>query len=95
MAALIFFTILSAIGATFIVTRSTLFQDFRELFMEHEFFLTLFSCPQCLGFWVGTIFAFLTMPLVTLVPYGFILYAFGTGCSTSGLCFIINEILEK
>lgn len=51
--------ILAAWGVTAIITLSSLFRPVRRFFAARSQFLgELFSCPQCLGFWVGLTLAF-------------------------------------
>lgn len=52
---------LFSLGITLILTQSSLFHNFREFFKKIDFLYDLFSCPMCLGFWVG-IFVFIFSP---------------------------------
>lgn len=66
------------LGITLIITQSTLFSSFREMLKKNNvFFYDLFSCPMCLGFWVG-IFVFNFCPeeinVFMLKTYNFIDY---------------------
>lgn len=50
------FLVYSAIvyGITNIITQSTIFEPLRDFFKKYNDFLgSLFSCPMCMGFWVG------------------------------------------
>lgn len=87
--------ILASIGATFIVTRSYLFEDFRNLFINNEILSTLVNCPQCFGFWCCFVFSFFLLPITDQCAYETVLLIFGSSFATSGICYITNEMIEK
>lgn len=60
-----------AIATTMIMVGSRIFSPFREfMYSKHELIGYFFSCPMCLGFWIGVAFS---------IFYGNILFlAFGT-----------------
>ena len=65
-------TILAALGATIIITRSWLFGEIRDFFSTREFTGVLFSCMVCMGWWMGLIFGlivFHSWPLSFLIPF--------------------------
>lgn len=75
--------ILAGIGLSFIITRSFIFQNIREkISVNSEIFGTLFSCPQCMGFWSGLLITIPTLSLTTIIL---------TALSTSGLCYILTK----
>lgn len=51
---------IAASGLAMIITRSWIFERVR-MFWKSEFMSTLFSCPQCMGFWTG---------LIMSIPFG-------------------------
>lgn len=52
--------LLSIVGITLIITRSKIFKPLRELASSTGDFLgELFSCPMCMGVWVGLGFIFM------------------------------------
>ena len=68
----ILLTILAALGATIIITRSWLFEKVRDFFSKWEFTGVLFSCMVCMGWWMGLIFSliiFHSWPLSFLIPF--------------------------
>lgn len=81
----------SVVGATFIVTRSYIFESFRNKFINNEFFYTLFSCPQCLSFWCGILFSLFMWPLMNVSTYVFILYTLGVAFTSSGICYLLSR----
>lgn len=65
-------TILAAMGATIIITRSWLFEKIRDFFSKWTFTGVLFSCMVCMGWWMGLIFGliiFHSWPLSFLTPF--------------------------
>ena len=75
--------ILASIGLTFIITRSYIFQNIREkIAINSEILGTLFSCPQCMGFWSGLLITIPTLSLTTMIL---------TALSTSGVCYILTK----
>ena len=51
--------LLSSLGATMIITGSFLFKSIREWAAKKNKYLgKLFSCTQCMGFWMGAIIKF-------------------------------------
>ena len=65
-------TILAALGATIIITRSWLFEKIRDFFSKWAFTGVLFSCMVCMGWWMGLIFGliiFHSWPLSFLIPF--------------------------
>lgn len=87
--------ILASVGATFIVTRSWLFEDLRADFIESEAMTTLLSCPQCFGFWANLVFSPFCLPFVSCGLFPFVVFAVGTSFAASGICYIINSFIEK
>jgi len=67
---------LASTGFSLIVTRSYLLERVRLLF-KNEFLATLFSCPQCFGFWSGIIFSFFSFSWFNLLTIPFISSLFG------------------
>lgn len=68
----ILLTILAALGATIIITRSWLFEKIRDFASKWEFTGVLFSCMVCMGWWMGLIFGlivFHSWPLSFLIPF--------------------------
>lgn len=78
--------VLSAIGATLIVVRGTVFQRLRKLYPP------LLECSQCTGFWVGV--AVGGAGLVS-VGRGRIVDALVAGCATSFLSLVADAMLLK
>lgn len=87
--------ILASAGASFIVTRSFLFEAFRTSFLSHEKLTVLLNCPQCFSFWCNLFFSLFIGPLWNYGACFFILYALATSFATSGLCYTINAFIEK
>jgi len=83
--------ILPTIGATIIITQSYIFKGFRNFLSKKSKKLgKLFSCPMCMGFWVGNIF-FLVKILLSIgnfIPIDFY-NSFLFGCETSLLSYIV------
>ena len=95
MTNIIIILLLSSVGLTFIVTRSSLFDAFRASFMFSEKLSTLFSCPQCFGFWANFISFIFLFPVLQVSPYAFVLLLLSTSFAASGLYYIINSFIEK
>jgi len=71
-------------GMTHIITRSTIFEPVRDFMQKksEDFFGVLFTCPTCMGFWVGVfICLFLFQPIVLT---NWLSSAFVSGCIASG-----------
>ena len=69
---LIILTILASLGATIIITRSWLFENFRDFASKNEFFGVLFNCMVCTGWWMGLIFGLIVLhnwPISFLIPF--------------------------
>ena len=75
---------LALIGATLIVTRSTIFRPLQKLWP------LFFRCPQCIGFWVGVAAGGFQR---RLSGNGKPLDAFVVGCATSLLSMFTNALL--
>lgn len=65
---------LGAAGMALIITRSKLFEAVRMIWRT-EMMATLFSCPQCMGFWCGvalslTFFSWLNLLTVPFIASG-------------------------
>jgi hypothetical protein len=78
---LIFF-VLASVGLTLILTRSKLLESFRDLFDANTLYGYFVSCPQCMGFWVGSTFS----PII--VPEGsgciaVVFYVIAASCTSS------------
>ena len=79
----IFLYILAGIGLSFIITRSTIFESFREkIACKSEFFGNLVSCPQCFGFWSGILTALPSLSIITIIL---------CGLSVSGICYTLTK----
>lgn len=78
--------ILAAAGFDLIITRSEILSFLREAFPNSEKLTTLFSCPQCFGFWSGLIFGIASLSFVNAVTFPFIV---------SGIGYIITLIENK
>ena len=64
---------LSSVGMALIITRSFLFEHIRDLMAEvGEYAGTLFSCPQCMGFWCGVLLSFVSFSWFNLLTVPFI-----------------------
>lgn len=87
--------LLASVGFTFIITRSFLFEELRQAFLESEMATTLLSCPQCMGFWVNLFFSLFVVPILTFSAYEILLFIFGTSFAASGICYVINSFIEK
>ena len=74
--------ILAVYGMTYIITKSFLFQSFRDLFIKHKYLSYLVNCPVCMGFWVALIIYFL--------PFNFILYPL----AGSAICNFIQTLID-
>ena len=95
--------LLVSLGLTFIVTKSTIFEPFRNLFKRNSdegqsFLFVLFSCAQCFGFWSGVFLNFFFqsisasyLPETVFVEY-FFKYLFD-GCITSFVCYFAANLL--
>lgn len=95
MYAIVILTILAAVGATLIVTKSWLFEKVREN-RKTEFASILFHCPQCFGFWCAFVFSCFVAPLFVMTLYETILFVFGIACTNSGICEILeHKIYEQ
>lgn len=65
--------------------------------LSPEFFGILFSCPTCIGFWVGVLWSNLLYPIVdtnTFVYNSIILISFIHGCFGSFLGWTANLITQ-
>lgn len=60
------FIVLSALGASLIITKSFLFEKIRFAFISKEYLFTLVNCPQCMSFWTGLVFAFIMLPISSI-----------------------------
>lgn len=79
--------ILAATGLTFLITRSKFFQWLREwASAKSELFGYLFSCGQCIGFWVGLVIGLLELTVKESFYQGFIV---------SGICYFMSLIADK
>lgn len=68
---MIFFYTLLIYGHTNIITQSEIFEPIRDWADKTSHFLSsLFSCPMCMGFWVGVFWSFIAIfwPQLTLSP---------------------------
>lgn len=79
-------TLAAMVGATLVVTRSTLLARARRLYPP------LFGCSQCAGFWVGTVAG--AGGLVS-VGRGVPVDALVAGCATSLLALLTDALLLK
>jgi hypothetical protein len=80
--------VLCAYGLTQVLAFSSLFDKFRP---NHRFF----TCPMCLGFWVG-VFLLILNPFTELFTFDVsAINAFLLGCLSSGtsyaLCMLISD----
>lgn len=80
------FHLLGAIGLTFIITRSYIFDSFRERMTRWPNIGHLVNCPQCSGFWCGMLVFCLTCNIWQIILGGF---------ATSGLCYVISSWLDR
>ena len=99
---MILFWIIAAIGATHIITGTSIFERLRTALdrISPKFFGLLFSCPTCMGFWVGVMFSSL-FPMIQIYELNFnfnwpiinnVIIIFLHGCFTSCICWIVNLI---
>ena len=84
-------------GATLIITCSTLFRPFRELFQgsDRRLFQRLYEllvCPMCTGFWVGWAASLLGLTLVG-DGWSLLLQAFADACAASWACWASHVVL--
>lgn len=78
--------LLAAVGATIIVTRSTLFRPLQD------FYPTFFACSMCVGFWTGV---FARLSGVVSIGLTGLLGLFVTGTATSFLSLLADAVLIK
>ena len=78
--------LLGATGLTFIITRSFIFDGFRERMTRWPKIGHLVNCPQCSGFWSGLLVFCLTCNIWQIIL---------GGLATSGLCYIISSWLDR
>lgn len=94
------FWIIASIGATHIITATSIFQRLRDFLdrVSPKFFGLLFNCPTCMGFWVGVLLSTLC-PLIQISELNFnfdnvvlnnIVLLFLHGCFTSCICWLVN-----
>lgn len=94
------FWIIAAVGATHIITGTSIFERFRNFLdkVSPSFFGLLFNCPTCMGFWVGVVFSIFS-PLIQTYDlnfnfnfptfnYGIVIFLHG--CFTSCICWLVN-----
>lgn len=94
------FWIIASIGATHIITATSIFQRLRNFLdrVSPNFFGLLFSCPTCMGFWVGVLLS-IFCPLIQISEVFFnfdnanlnnFVLLFLHGCFTSCICWLVN-----
>lgn len=71
----------AAAGLALIVTRSLIFERVRFSFKK-EFLATLFSCPQCFGFWAGVLVACIFPCTLNFVVIPFV---------SSFICYVVER----
>lgn len=84
---------LPCMGATLIITCSTIFRDARKLLLSRSPKLgELVICPMCTGFWVGVVSSSLGS---SLQPDNFhmVLRLFADGCSSAFMCWAAHVTL--
>lgn len=82
---------LPVMGATLIITCSTIFKPFREALKDVALLGELVVCPMCVGFWVGVVSSSLGS---TLQPNVFLpLRMFADGCSAAVVCWTLHVAL--
>lgn len=89
------FWITTLIGSTHIITGTSIFEKWRNLMdkVSPNFFGVLFSCPTCMGFWVGVIwckFGYSVISLNTLNLHSIYFLFFLHGCFGSFLGWTAN-----
>ena len=62
---------IAAAGMALIITRSYLFEGLRMVWKK-EWLATLFSCPQCMGFWSGIVLSLVSFSWFNLFTVPFI-----------------------
>lgn len=88
--------LLAAVGALYIALYGEILESPREWIKSlHPFFFALFSCSQCLGFWVGFSICLLNVLVFDLpAPRANIIYCFLFGCATSFVGSFFDYLID-
>jgi hypothetical protein len=79
-------------GITLVITGSKIAEPFRKLMAKHVS-CYFFSCPMCVGFWVGLALTFTSIS--SPVSGHSIVAALGNAFASSAACWSIHVVLAK
>lgn len=93
---MIFLWLLCAYGVTHIITGTKIFEWLRRIMdsVSPNFFGILFSCPACMGFWVGVILQAIIGNIITLEQNYYVLICLVHGAISSGWCWIVHILVS-
>lgn len=90
---------MAVLGCTWIITRSVIMKPLRRFFPKPRgtvpFMGTLVRCPQCMGFWVGAVFAVIHPVFAAGSMLELLRNVFVSACAASAAGHLMHVIMAK